>query len=96
MDMHYENSSIIDERLYIAFGYVDGITPKGKKEVERRQAILELLTENPTMTQAQLMEQMGLTKKQVQKDVKELQEEGLFKREGSNRNGSWVVVVEKK
>lgn len=43
------------------------------------------------MTQAQLMEQMELTRKQVQKDVKELQEEGMLKRESSNRNGRWVV-----
>lgn len=37
----------------------------------------------------------GAKRKQVQKDVKELQEEGLLKREGSNRNGRWVVMVEK-
>lgn len=43
------------------------------------------------MTQAQLMERMELTRKQVQKDVKELQEEGMLKREGSNRSGRWVV-----
>jgi hypothetical protein len=29
-----------------------------------------------------LMERMELTRKQIQKDVKELQEEGLLKREG--------------
>ena len=71
-------------------------SPKGaekepKKGAERKQAILELLAENPTMTQTQLMERMELTRKQVQKDVKELQEEGLLKRDGSNRSGRWVV-----
>ena len=38
----------------------------------------------------------GAKRKQAQKDVKDLQEEGLLKREGSNRNGRWVVVVDKK
>ena len=47
------------------------------------------------MTQTQLMEQMEWTRKQVQKDVKELQEEGLLKREGANRKGYWVVVEKK-
>lgn len=68
-----------------------GAEKEPKKGAERKKAILELLAKNPTMTQAQLMEQMELTRKQVQKDVKELQEEGMLKREGSNRNGRWVV-----
>lgn len=43
------------------------------------------------MTQTRLMEELGLTRKQVQKAIKELQEEGLLVREGSNRNGHWIV-----
>lgn len=34
---------------------------------------------------------MNLTRKQVQKDMKELQEEGVLVREGNNRAGRWVV-----
>lgn len=37
------------------------------------------------------MKKISLTRKQVQKDMKELQEEGLLVREGTNRNGCWVV-----
>ena len=37
------------------------------------------------------MEEMNLTRKQVQKDMKELQTEGLLVREGTNRNGRWLV-----
>lgn len=43
------------------------------------------------MTQTRLMEELGLTRKQVQKAIKELQEEGLLVREGSNRNRHWIV-----
>ena len=62
-----------------------------KKGAERKQAILDILIENPTITQTQLMEIMNLTRKQVQKDMKELQEEGVLIREGTNRTGRWVV-----
>ena len=44
-----------------------GAEKEPKKGAERKKAILELLAKNPTMTQAQLMEQMELTRKQVQK-----------------------------
>lgn len=35
--------------------------------------------------------ELNLTRKQVQTAIKELQEEDLLEREGSNRNGRWVV-----
>ena len=57
----------------------------------RKRDILNQLEENSTMTQIGLMEVLGLTRKQIQKAIKELQEEGLLVREGSNRNGRWVV-----
>jgi len=49
------------------------------------------LAENPTITQTQIMEEMNLTRKQVQKNMKELQEEGVLVRKGTNRSGRWVV-----
>ena len=62
-----------------------------KSGAERKQAILAILTENPKITQTQIMDEMNLTRKQVQKDMKELQEEGVLVREGTNRSGRWVV-----
>ena len=62
-----------------------------KKGAERKQVMLAILAENPIMTQTQLMDEMNLTRKQVQNDMKELQEEGVLVREGTNRSGRWVV-----
>ena len=55
---------------------------------------MELLKRNPKMTQKELIEELDLSRKQVQKDMKMLQEKGLLKREGSNRNGCWIVKIE--
>ena len=63
-----------------------------KKGNERKQAIMELLIANPTMTQTQLREQLNLTRKQIQTDMKELQEEGMLIRDGSNRKGRWIII----
>lgn len=49
------------------------------------------MAENPTLTQTQLMEELNLTRKQVQNDMKELQKEGALVREGTNRSGRWVI-----
>ena len=69
-----------------------GAEKEPKKGAKRRLEILNILNENPEMTQTMLMESLGLSRKQVQKAIKELQEEGLLKREGSNRNGRWVIM----
>ena len=68
-----------------------GAEKEPKKGAERKRDILNQLEENSTMTQTGLMEVLGLTRKQIQKAIKELQEEGLLVREGSNRNGRWIV-----
>ena len=49
------------------------------------------LEENPEITQVKLMEAFNLSRKQIQKIIKDLREEGLVERQGSNRNGRWVV-----
>ena len=71
-----------------------GAEKEPKRGAERKQAILDILIENPTITQTQLMEIMNLTRKQVQKDMKELQKEGVLVREGTNRSGRWVVKLQ--
>ena len=68
-----------------------GAKKEPKKENNRKQKILELLVKNPTMTQSQLIEKLTLTRKQIQKDIKELQEANVLSREGSNRSGRWIV-----
>ena len=97
-----EDRSYFITRLFVHEKFVDnsseepkrsrkGAEKEPKKGAERKQAILDILIENPTITQTQLMEIMNLTRKQVQKDMKELQEEGVLIREGTNRTGRWVV-----
>ena len=49
------------------------------------------MKENSTITQTMLMKELGLSRKQVQSDIKKLQEENVLVREGSNRNGRWIV-----
>ena len=62
-----------------------------KKGAERKSAILQRMQTNPTVTQGMFMEEFGLTRKQVQKIIKDLREEGLVERQGSNRSGKWIV-----
>ena len=68
-----------------------GAKKEPKKGAEIKQNILDKLAENPTMTQTKLMEEFALSRKQIQNAVRELREDGLLEREGSNRKGKWIV-----
>lgn len=94
-----DDHSYFISRLFVHEGFLKeetkrsqkGAEKEPKKGAERKRDILNQLEENSTMTQTGLMEVLGLTRKQIQKAIKELQEEGLLVREGSNRNGRWIV-----
>ena len=69
--------------------------PKGAKLMcayEKKRIIIEILEKNPEITQNELMEILSLSRKQVQLEMKSLQEDGLLSRIGSNRKGRWVVT----
>ena len=66
------------------------------KGAERKKEILKLIKLNSTITQVEIMKELDLTRKQVQKDMKELQEMHIIAREGTNRRGRWIIVKENK
>ena len=56
-----------------------------------REYILLLLRENPSVTQNELSEIMGKSRRSIQMIMKELIEEGVVERGGSKKVGSWMV-----
>mgnify|MGYP004515429145 FL=1 len=62
-----------------------------QKGAEKKWDILQRMKEESTITQVKLMEEFNLTRKQVQKIIKDLREDGLVERQGSNRSGKWIV-----
>ena len=68
--------------------------PKRRQNrAETKQKILEILISNSKTTQTELMEKLGISRKQVQILMKELQEEDLLSREGMNRNGKLILKI---
>ena len=68
-----------------------GAKKEPKKGAEKKWDILQRMKEESTITQVKLMEEFNLTRKQVQKIIKDLREDGLVERQGSNRSGKWIV-----
>ena len=61
------------------------------KFTESEQKILDELVKNPYITQTKLSELIGISKRSIIKNMKNLKDKGIIYREGSDRKGYWNI-----
>ena len=57
------------------------------------ERILALIQETPAITQDQLAQKIGLSKNGVRYALNKLREAGILAREGTRKDGRWVILV---
>lgn len=62
-----------------------------QKVTVNQQKILNLIKENPFITQEELSKNIGIARKSIISNMKKLQDVGLIKRIGADKNGYWQV-----
>lgn len=77
-----------------SYNEVHKSSPKSSpKDVNQtQQKILDMILENPEITQAAMAEKLNITSRAVKKNIKELVEKGLVERVGSARKGYWNIL----
>ena len=53
--------------------------------------LIEYINENPQITQREIIETSGKSKRAIQEGFAILQEKGVLRREGSKREPTWIV-----
>lgn len=67
----------------------------GKEKIEvRREKILALLKNNPSVKIGEVCELLGIPRTTAERDLNALRNEGKLRREGSSRKGKWIVLEE--
>ena len=84
------DSNSIDKEFGIKFGEEFGIK-FGIKFGINDKSLLLLLNSNPSSTAADAAEQLGMTQRGAEKLMKRLKEAGVISREGSRKNGIWII-----
>ena len=59
------------------------------------EAILRIILKNPQATQGAIAKEVEASLSTVKRIMRNLQKSGKLRREGTNRNGSWVVTGQK-
>lgn len=55
--------------------------------------LLELITENPSVSRAELAKRLDLSERQIRKIIDQLRDNGKLKREGG-KIGKWIIIEE--
>ena len=84
------NESPLDKQFGITFGKEFGVK-FGVKFGNNEKQLLLSLNSNPAMTAQDLADNLGITKRAVEKQIKKLRELNLLFRQGSAKNGLWVI-----
>ncbi len=58
------------------------------------EEIIELIKENPRITQREIADETGLSRRGVEWNIKELKKKGRIRRIGPPRGGHWEVLDE--
>ena len=75
------------------FGKEFGVKFGVKFGVNERKVLL-LLASNPSLSAENIAEQIGLTKRGVEKQLKKFRDLGIITRKGSDKTGYWEIVKE--
>lgn len=98
-DSEADSTKFIEFMLSIMLNTIEKIIANEKKvtvKVTRKvtvnqQKILDAIKSNQNITQEELAEMVGITRKSIIANMKKLQDSGLIKRVGADKNGYWKI-----
>lgn len=56
------------------------------------QKLLKIIAENPTETQAQYAEKLGVSKRTISRIFVELKKQGILEQQGNRRKAKWTIL----
>ena len=59
---------------------------------ERLRGILDLIKVSPTISRLRMSEILSVSQRTIERDLSQMREIGILRREGKDNDGVWVVV----
>jgi ATP-dependent DNA helicase RecG len=81
-----------DEKNIVPNGTINGGLNGGLNETQKN--IIKLFIENPEIKAQTIADLLGFTKRKVEYHINQIKKVGRLKREGSKKNGRWIVKHE--
>lgn len=83
-----------DSGLWVEFPFSTQVGEKAPVETREktREKILRLVTENPVISMEEMATSLGITRKGVEWQVRQLREDGVLGRVGPAKGGYWEIL----
>lgn len=102
-DKDADSTAFIDFMLEIISKEIDKIIEHQNKVTVKvtvkvtanQEKIISAIKENPYVTQEELSKIVGIAGKNIKENMKKLQEQGVIRRVGADKNGHWEIVEQK-
>ena len=85
-----DNATPVERQFGIKFGKEFGVKFGVKFGVNEKQVLL-LLDDNPSLSAAEISERIGISKRGIEKQLKKFKDLGVITRQGSDKNGIWII-----
>lgn len=59
---------------------------------ETREAILQLISENASITSREMANRLNINRSAISKQLKRMQDDNMIRREGSQKSGRWIII----
>lgn len=59
---------------------------------ETREAILQLISENASITSREMANRLNINRSAISKHLKRMQDDNMIRREGSQKSGRWIII----
>lgn len=89
-----EAVSILDEQTNggVSGGVSGGVDKSDMNLSNNARLVLQIIKQDGTLTQKEIAEQSLLSTRSVQRTMKELRDNGVVAREGSDKNGRYIAT----
>jgi ATP-dependent DNA helicase RecG len=64
----------------------------GEKLTDNQEKILEIIIRDPLISANKISDEIGISSRKVEENIKKLKEKGIIKRIGPAKGGHWEVI----
>ncbi|MBI5103137.1 MAG: winged helix-turn-helix transcriptional regulator [Nitrospirae bacterium] len=82
-------------RDFVGAGSKPALVPREKTRIKTREKILDLISEDPSVSTEEMSKRIGITKKGIEWQIMRMKKEGILQRIGPAKGGYWKTIEEK-
>ena len=86
------SNDFIEFMLEIILEAINNITAQETTQETTQEKILSLIKENPSITQIEMANRLGITRDGISYNIRILKDNKIIKREGSTKKGYWIIL----